>query len=86
MSVGWAGWVIGGVALLLVAGLWGYGRRQLLERAVPTDKCPRCGQDKWHRIHRSLPDYFFGVGLKLRRFQCANEACHWEGLRRRVNG
>ena len=80
------GWLVGGLALVIMTGLWWYGRRQLRRRAVSGDKCPRCGQAQWHRIHRTLPDHVFGVGLTVRRFRCANEACQWEGLRRRANG
>ena len=86
MMTGWTSWLGGGLALLLLAGLWWYGRRRLNRRAITAEQCPRCGQDKWHRIHRSLPDHIFGIGLKVRRYQCANPTCHWEGLRKRANG
>jgi hypothetical protein len=86
MPTGWITWAGGALGLLLVAGLWWYGRRQLQRRAAAHDKCPRCGQDQWHRVHRSLPDHIFGIGLKVRRFRCANPSCQWEGLRKRSNG
>lgn len=86
MAIEWVGWAVGGLAALVLAGVWWYGRRQVIQRAVHNDKCPQCGQDKWHRIHRHLPDHVFGVGLKVRRYRCANSECNWEGLRRRANG
>lgn len=79
------GWVIAGIAILVLAGVWAYGQRVVRRRAAHGETCPRCGQSKLHRIHRTLPDHLFGLGLRVRRYRCLNPDCRWEGLRRRAN-
>ncbi len=46
-----------------------------------SDFCPKCGESKFHRVHRRTIDRVLGIGLETRRFRCANPACHWEGMR-----
>ena len=76
--------VVGGAILAgLGIGLWWWGRRRLIQTVVRGANCPNCGRHQWHRVHRRLSDRVFGVGLGVRRYQCANPECLWEGLRRR---
>jgi hypothetical protein len=57
-------------------------RFRLSEHWEPT-ACPKCSA-RLHRIHRSLFDRILSHTLLpgARRYECANPACSWSGLRR----
>jgi predicted RNA-binding Zn-ribbon protein involved in translation (DUF1610 family) len=74
--------------LLLMAFLAIIAWRELARLAnsapLSADACPSCGGDLY-RIHRSSSDRLLGSlsGIPLRRYQCSNETCGWQGLRLR---
>lgn len=75
----------GGVLILVLAGAWAWGFARYLRHDFEIDQCPRCGEQRWHRIHRTLNDHLIGWGLNLRRYRCENPQCRWQGLRMRHN-
>ena len=50
--------------------------------------CPDCGQHKLQNIRRRSVDRFLGLFVTLRRFECHNARCRWEGnlVKRRTDG
>jgi hypothetical protein len=78
---------LAGLLLLLVflgISVWRVLARMADSVSLPADVCPSCGGDL-HRIHRSSFDHLLGniSGVPLRRYQCNDETCGWQGLRRR---
>lgn len=79
---------VAGFLLLLLAVLvifvWRALARLVDSASLPADACPSCGGDL-RRIHRSSLDHLLAriSGTPLRRYQCSDETCGWQGLRRR---
>ena len=50
--------------------------------------CPDCGHHKLQTIQRRSVDRFMGLFVTLRRFECHNNRCRWEGnlVNRRTDG
>jgi hypothetical protein len=74
-------WLLVGAVSMVLGLLWLAGRWLVQQRVVRGAHCPNCGQTGWHRRHRHLAEYVFGLGMKARRYRCTNPDCHWEGLR-----
>lgn len=70
------------VLLLVVAGLviWRVRHRLLTVPRFSELQCPQCGGELT-RIHRHSSDRALGWFVPLRRYQCKNSECTWQGLR-----
>ena len=78
----WAGFLL--LVAFLAIIVW-RERAQLVDSPrLSADTCPSCGGELY-RIHRNSFDYLLCnlSGVPLRRYQCSNESCGWQGLRRR---
>jgi hypothetical protein len=66
----------------LIFLLYRLRRRYLKSVSWQDDTCPRC-KGHIHRIHRTRLDRLWGVLMRqpLHRYQCAEQACGWSGLR-----
>ena len=75
----------GFVLLLIVVGMLAWWERARLanSKRLSADACPSCGGELY-RIHRSSFDRLAGnlSGIPLRRYQCADRSCGWQGLLR----
>jgi predicted nucleic acid-binding Zn-ribbon protein len=69
------------VVLLLLAGVYLAVRLNYQQKIQHSEFCPKCGGNKFHRVHRHTADRVLGIGLSTRRFRCANSNCGWEGVR-----
>lgn len=78
----WAGFLLLVAFLAIIA--WRVHVRLMDSPRLSADACPSCGGEL-HRIHRNSFDYLLGSlsGAPLRRYQCSNASCGWQGLRRR---
>lgn len=47
---------------------------------LQTRACPRCGSGL-HRIHRRTADRLISLYVPVRRYECKNDDCRWQGLR-----
>jgi hypothetical protein len=74
------GFVLFLTALIIL--LYRQRRRYLKSVSWQDDTCPRC-KGHIHRIHRTRLDRLWGVLMRrpLYRYQCAQQACDWSGLR-----
>jgi hypothetical protein len=70
------------VLLLVVAGLvvWRVRHRLLTMPRFSDLHCPQCGGELT-RMHRRWSDRVLGWFVPLRRYQCRNHDCAWQGLR-----
>ena len=69
------------IVFILLIITWMVGRALFERQVVKSGSCPKCGGTSFHRIHRKAFDRIFGMGLVIRRYQCDNQACKWNGLR-----
>jgi ribosomal protein L32 len=72
--------------LLLIAFAFAVFRvrwRLVRLRRLQTRECPRCGGEL-HRIHRHTADRLLSLYVPVRRYQCKNDGCRWQGLRVRT--
>jgi hypothetical protein len=67
--------------LAVLVGLFLGIRLNYQKNIQKSEFCPKCGGNKFHRVHRHSADRIFGFGLQSRRFRCANPNCNWEGIR-----
>jgi hypothetical protein len=69
--------------LLLVALVFAALRARWRLMTLPrfrTRECPRCGGEL-HRIRRHGADRLVNLYVPVRRYQCKNRDCRWQGLR-----
>jgi hypothetical protein len=70
------------VLILIVLGLivWRTRWRLMTLPSLTAQECPHCGGEL-HRIHRRGLDRLVSLYVPVRRYQCRNRDCHWQGLR-----
>jgi hypothetical protein len=70
------------ILILIVLGLvvWRTRWRLMNMPRFSSQECPRCGGEL-HRIRRRGRDRLLSVYLPVRRYQCKNRDCDWQGLR-----
>ena len=78
--------LVGFALLVVVAAILAWQLRLRLAESphLFSTTCPACGGEL-HRVHRSSLDHLAGrlSGLPLRRYQCSDRSCGWQGLLRR---
>jgi predicted nucleic acid-binding Zn-ribbon protein len=72
-------WVL--LVLAVLAGVYVWMHLNYQKKIQSGEFCPKCGGNKFHRLHRHSSDRIFGIGLSARRYRCANSNCGWEGVR-----
>ena len=68
------------LALVAALVIWRTRTRLLSEPRFTTIKCPHCGSGL-HRIHRRSRDRLINLFVPVRRYQCKDRDCRWDGLR-----
>jgi uncharacterized integral membrane protein len=72
-----------GYTLLFIAFAfiaWRIRWRLMTLPRLRTTVCPRCGSDL-HRIKRRRVDRWLSLYVPVRRYQCRDHDCQWQGLR-----
>lgn len=68
------------ILIVLVLFAWRLRWRVMRLPGLTSQECPRCGGEL-HRIHRHGLDRLLSLYIPVRRYQCKEHGCHWQGLR-----